>query len=43
MNQEIARKDDEKSLAEGYRQSKLKHDCHEISGKKQEVSAMENA
>jgi hypothetical protein len=43
MNQEIARKDDEKSLAKGYRQSKLEHDRHEISGKQQEISAMQNA
>jgi hypothetical protein len=43
MNQKIARKDDEKSLAEGYRQSKLEYDCHEISGEKQEISTMQNS
>ena len=42
MNQKIARKDDEKSLAEGYRQSEFEHDCHKISGEKKEVSAMKN-
>jgi hypothetical protein len=43
MNQKIARKDNEKSLAEGYRQAKFEYDCYEISSEKQEVSAMENA
>ena len=36
-------KDDEKSLAEGYRQSEFEHDCHEISGEQQEISTMQNA
>tara|TARA_E500000331_G_C16973359_1_gene590275 strand:- start:371 stop:568 length:198 start_codon:yes stop_codon:yes gene_type:complete len=30
-------------LAEGDRQSEFEDDCHKISGKKQEVTAMKNA